>query len=150
MAKERTSSVSNPGPLASKPASVRTNRAAPMTRMRERATCTVTMHLRSRTPPKAVPPRSRSEEIRLPEPAWSAGARPLRSPAAKLAKKAKASSQRGAEGPTGQGKQDGVGEELAADAAAGSAECETCADLASSGRGTSEKQASYIQASEAE
>ena len=91
MAKERRREVSKPGPLASRPVSVRRNRAAPMTRMREKATCRVTMHLRRRTPPKPVPARSRSEEIRQSRPAWRAGARPLRRPAARLARKAKAS-----------------------------------------------------------
>ena len=87
MAKERRLDVSKPGPLASRPVSVRRNRAAPMRRMREKATWRVTIALRRRTPPKPVPPRSRSELTRLSPPAWRAGARPLSRPAAMLAKK---------------------------------------------------------------
>src|ERR1043166_5344024 len=64
MAKERRLDVSKPGPLASRPVNVRRNRAAPMRRIREKATWRVTIALRRRTPPKPVPPRPRGELIR--------------------------------------------------------------------------------------
>ena len=81
--------VWNPGPFAISASRVRTNRAAPTTKVNVRAICTVTIILRMRTLPKAVPPRSRSavkSECRC---ACQPGARPLRRPDATLTASAK-------------------------------------------------------------
>ena len=78
-----------PGPLAVSASKVRRNNAAPTTSVKVKAICAVTIIFRSRTPPKAVPPRSRSDDISERRPACQAGASPLKRPAATLATKAK-------------------------------------------------------------
>ena len=115
---------------------------------------------------------------RLSPPAWRAGARPLKRPAAMLATNAKASrrrlraartavaarscgrnamSARMASGataaprtPPAKARSTAIREELAPDAAAGSAESEAGADLAAPCRAASQEQAGDVQASEAE
>ena len=178
MAKERRLDVSKPGPLASRPVSVRRNRAAPMTRMREKATWRVTIILRRRTPPKPVPPRSRSELTTLSPPAWRAGARPLKQAggyAGEEGEGEQAKAEGVAQGVGGElvrqerdepadrkrshghaedtachRKQQAIGEELAADTASRSAEREAGADLAAARRAAGEEEAGDVQAGEAE
>ncbi len=77
-----------PGPFAISASSVRTNKAAPMTSVKVKAICAVTMVFRSRTPPNAVPPRSRSDDTSDRRPECHAGARPLKTPAATVARNA--------------------------------------------------------------
>ena len=80
--------MANPGPLSMSAFKVRTNNAAPTTRINVRAICNVTMALRRRTAPKAVPPRSRSDSANERRPACKAGAKPLKIPAAMLTRNA--------------------------------------------------------------
>ena len=179
MAKETRLEVSKPGPLASSPVERAQEQRGADDEDQGEGHLQRDDALRRRTPPKPVPPRSRSELIRLSPPAWRAGARPLRRPAARLAKKregeqAKAEARRAArwrrascgrnaisarmasgasgdaEHTTGEREEEAIGEELAADAAAGSAESEAGADLAAPCRAAGEEEAGDIQAGEAE
>ena len=84
MPNETRLEVAKPGPFAISASRVRTNNAAPMTSIKVKAICAVTMTFRSRTPPNAVPPRSRSDDTSDRRPDCQAGARPLKTPAATL------------------------------------------------------------------
>ena len=59
------------------------------TSVKVKAICAVTIIFRRRTPPNAVPPRSRSDDTSDRRPACQAGASPLKTPAVTLATNAK-------------------------------------------------------------
>ena len=64
MPNETRLDVAKPGPFAINASRVRTNNAAPTTSVKVKAICAVTITFRSRTPPNAVPPRSRSDDTK--------------------------------------------------------------------------------------
>ena len=175
MPNETRLDVAKPGPLAINASRVRTNNAAPTTRIKVKAICAVTITFRSRTPPNAVPPRSRSDDTSERRPACQAGARPLKTPAATLAPKREeqqsasrrprakrvargASRGRNAirvrtasgaatapEQSTGKRDQQAVGKKLPSESPARSAQRQPCADLTIASRSTRQEQTGDIQ-----